>query len=152
MPRKHRLSLIDLISNKSGKIDPLIERLIRSDPSFAVASGDTNKILRESENILNAFKLNRSEVDGTVHGRVFNAEWKSRTSSSMDFYRCEYIRDVQLAGEVDTGSGMRLRIKMFAVDLAGYDRVYIRQNFIMGRAKGDIDVDVLDYLKIEDLE
>jgi len=151
MPRKHRLSLIELISNKSGKIDPLIDRLIRRDPSFAVTSFDTSKILRESEKVLNAFKLNRSEVDGATAARIFNAEWKKRLPIDPQMYRTDYVRDIDLAGNA-IGSGLRMRMKMFSVELSGYDRIYVRQNFIVGPSEGKVEADMLEHLRLEDLE
>lgn len=152
MPRKHRLRYIDLISNKNGKLDPLLDRLIRSDPSFAITSADTSKILRESKTVLNAFKLNRCDVDGTAHARVFDSEWKTRQSNKLDFYLTEYVRDIELAGTAGSGSGNRFRIKMFAAHLTGYDRVYIRQNWIVGPSQREVDAKFLEFLKLDDLE
>ena len=146
IPTKHRQRIVDLFLNTRGQISPLIEAMLRSNPDLAVTDKNAEKILRESPLILQAFGLEKSEVEGAQYARIFNAEWKNSTNLVYDFCSISYCRDVELANTFGKRPGFRCRLKLISVGLEGYDKITIRQSEIIGPSGGEIDVPKMDWV------
>jgi len=155
IPKRHRDTLFEVFLNKRGQLDPLINRLIKQDPSLAVASGDSERILHESSDVLSAFRLERSDVDGEELAKTFDAEWKSTAKLDLSFCSLEYLRDIGLRNHTIGEPAYRFRIKLFAVELSGHERIILRKNHLMQSVHMKEDLgfyDIIEWVMPEDLE
>ncbi len=153
IPKKHRLKLIDVLFNKRGHIDPLIERLVKLDPSVIVGTEANAQILMMGDAVLRAYRLNRSEIEGREHAEVFDSEWKSKIDYDLSsFCYAEYRRDIELAGRPEGKPGFRCQASIVHVELAGHDRLVIIRNRFLGPSLGAYDIQVHEFLTPSDIE
>lgn len=138
VPRKHSAALTDLLLNKNGRLDPVVERLIERDRSIAVISGDALKIIKESPLVLDAFRLEANSVEGSFHDDVFEGKFKNDLAYDLaEMYLAEYVRDIGLIAPENGVRGLRCRIKMFSVEMHGSEKIKLRKTVILGEMTGD---------------
>ena len=137
VPRVQRLCLIDVFENKGGRITPILERMIRRDPSISIQSIRDDRILRESPEVLNAFKLQRSDIEGAEHARVYDVRWKASQPEAEEFVSLDYHRDIFLNPDHGASVGYRMHIELFMLELEHNQLVAIRRNLGLWGATGE---------------
>jgi transcriptional regulator with XRE-family HTH domain len=146
IPRKHRLGMRDIFLNTRGQISPLIEFMVRRDSRLAVMDGLAQTILKESPQVLKAYGLEKADVEGAEHAKVFDAQWKENTHLEYEFCALDYFRDIELAKVDGEARGFRCRVKMIGVCVEGYDRVVLRRTDFVGPSQGNIGPQGIEWL------
>ena len=144
IPVKHRLRIVDLFLNTRGQISPLIETMLRSNPTLGVMCRKAKKILKASSLVLNAYELEKSDVIGAEYARIFDPLCKNTTDLSMDWCALSYSRDLLLGGALGCSRGFRWRVKMVRVRIEGYDEIVIRRNELVGPSGDDTSAPKVD--------
>ena len=139
IPARQVGCLIDIFENRRDRIGPLLDRMLRRDPLLSVQSADAEFVVKECESVRSAYRLNETEVDGQAHGMIFEAKWKKTDPlipMAEDILSFEYERDIALAPRMKRSIEFRVHVEMFAVDFAGYGRVWLRRNKLIKPATG----------------
>lgn len=136
IPRARRLELIDILENRRGVITPFLLRLLGTSGNYAVQSRDSMTMFKDAENILTAFRLNRSDVDGRHVGRVFDGEWKYTEPKfqPMQTISAVYERDVKL---INSETILRCEVEVVNIKLEHHDPVTLARTVRTVPATGE---------------
>jgi len=138
--------MLDIFLNTRGQISPLIEFMVRRDSRLAVIDGLAQTILKESPQVLKAYGLEKADVEGAEHAKVFDAQWKNSTHLEYEFCALDYYRDVELATVDGEARGFRCRVKMIGVGVEGYDRVVLRRTDFVGPSQGKLGPQEIEWI------
>jgi len=136
IPRAQKLCLIDVFQNKRGRITPVIERMIRRDPTISVQTVRSDVLLRESPLVLNAYRLEKVDVEGFHHVDVFESKWRTRLGIPVDLLSADYERDIELNAERHRSTGLRFKVEIFCMELEGNGLLAFRKNHLVSEFTG----------------
>ena len=139
IPARQVGCLIDIFENRGDRIGPLLDRMLRRDPMLSVQSENGEYLIKECEAVCQAYRLHAPDVNGRPHAATFEAKWKDtdpRIPMQEEILSIEYERDISLAHGSGGKTEFRVYVEMFAIDFAGYGRVWLRRNKLIKPATG----------------
>ena len=160
VPIRIQNRLIDLLSNRTGYLDPFLKHLVRNDPTVTIFLPQTrdgvpdSKILKVSDLPLRTFSMLRGEVDGKSVSQVFRPEMIHNIHSKVepgDNLMLDIERDVIPKIMPRGVTAQRLRSTHMYVQFEGYPKLIVAHSSFVGRATAEPPV-VYDRMTAQDLD
>ena len=160
VPGRLRHRLIDIMSNRSGVLDPLLKKLVKIDPQLAIYEPAVSDGLADFRWLhmatfpQMAFLANRSQFIGRRISEFFNIKWCSEVQPDGPFaghLMIDVERDVRTNVQHGGKCLYRMRSRQMFVDFEGHSQLVLAHHTMCLDSVGQPDR-IHSVLRLDDLD
>ena len=160
VPNRQRHRLIDIMSNRSGVLNPLLKKLVKFNPHLAIYEPTVSDGLADFRwlHIANfpqmKFLANRSEFIGKRISEFFNIKWCSEVQPDGPFaghLMIDVERDVKTNLQHGGQCLYRMRSRQIFVDFEGHSQLVLAHHTMCLESAGQPDR-IYSTLRLDDLD
>ncbi len=144
-PLRMRNALLNAMSNQKGELNPILKRMVKTDPSLSLfqpeqsAGHVDSRWLHYSPRLAHYFQLQESEISMARSSQFFDPFWRPHIHNAgllEDRVMIQFERDYIATGGPLAGRSCRLLSNQYVVEFEGYSNVTVSTSSILGAATG----------------